>query len=905
MLSDTAGTGLRGRRGETETLDRLLRDVGAGQSRVLVLRGEAGSGKTALLDYLAAHAPTGTVLRAAGVEPEAEVAYSALQQLCAPLLTHLDRLPEPQRDTLATAFGLGAGDPPEALLVGLAVLGLFAEATSTRPLVCIVDDMQWVDRMSEVILTFVARRLQAESVALAFALRSPGDGEILSGLPTLLVDGLPAADARELLDTVLPELVDDHVRARVVAETRGNPLALLELPRGLTPAELAFGFGAPSSTPLVNRVEQGFQRRITALPADTRRLLLTAAVEPVGDVPLLWRALDRLDVVPAAAAPAEADGLLRIGTRVQFHHPLVRSACWRSATAPELREVHRALADVTDQGQDPDRHAWHRAHAATGPDNEVAGELERSADRALARGGRSAAASFLERAAELTSDPKARAARTLAAAGARFASGAVTTVPALLAAAELGPLDPLQRAAVERLRARVTFTLDRGRAGAPLLEAARRLEDLDPASARATYLLALGAAQYAGRLRSGDLSRAVDAAREVPPGEDLADLFLTGLTVRASAGYAAAVPHLRTALEALTDTDLPLLWLTAPVAIEVWDDGTWERLTEQALSSARSTGARSLLPTALDSRAVALVSAGQLAAASDLLTEAESFANATGPGTHPSAALVLAAHQGQELPTMRLIDATVREAEARGEGRWLGLAGYAEAVLYNGLGRYAAALEAARHAVEHDDLALSGWALGELVEAAARAGDVGSAGDARGRLAERTSAAGTDWALGAQAVADALAGPPAEADGRYREAVERLGATRLHLQTARARLLYGEWLRREKRRTAARDQLRAAYEVFATAGADGFAGRASRELAATGETVRKRSAGAADELTAQEGQIVRLAVAGRTNPEIGAELFLSPRTVEWHMGKVFAKLGIASRRELAAALRER
>ncbi|WP_285103856.1 LuxR family transcriptional regulator [Promicromonospora sp. MEB111] len=900
MRSETV---LRGRRRETDALDELLREVRAGHSRVLVLRGEAGIGKTALLDHLSTRAGSARVVRTVGVEPESEIAYSALQQLCAPLLDHLDRLPAPQRDTLATAFGLSPGRPPEALLVGLAVLGLFAEAAAEQPLVCLVDDVQWVDRMSEVILTFVARRLQAESVALVLAVRSPGDEQVLPGLPELRVGGLPDADAAALLDSALPGPVDDHVRARILAETRGNPLALLELPRGLTPAELAFGFGAPSPTPVTDQVEDGFQRRVADLPADTRTLLLTAAVEPVGDVPLLWRALDRLGVAPDAAAAAEAAGLVRIGARVRFHHPLVRSASWRSATPAELRAAHRALADVTDPGQDPDRRAWHRAHAALGPDDEVAGDLERTADRALARGGRSAAAAFLERAAELTQDPKLRAERVLAAARARFASGALDGIPGLLSAAELGPLEPLQRAGAERLRAQVAFALDRGRgAVGPLLEAARRLDQLDPAAAREAYLWALGAAVHAGRLGDDDLRRAAEAARAVPSGLDVTGLFLTGLAVRYTAGYGPAVPHLRGALAAPADDDAALLWLSAPVAHELWDATAWFRLTEQALASARSAGARTVLPTALTFRAGALVAEGRFAEASDLLREAESFANLP---PHPSAALTLAAHQGVEEPAMRLVDATVREAEARGEGRWLGLAGYAEAVLHNGLGRYPAALEAARRAVAYDDLALTGWSLGELVEAAARAGEAGAAAEARERLAERTAAAGTPWALGAQALADALAGPPAAAEDRYREAIDLLGGTRLTLLTARARLVYGEWLRRENRRAAAREHLRAAHEVFAAAGAEGFAGRASRELAATGETVRRRSAGPADGLTAQEAQIARLAVTGRTNPEIGAELFLSPRTVEWHLRKVFGKLGIGSRRELAAALRER
>ncbi|MBM0276309.1 ATP-binding protein [Micromonospora tarensis] len=906
MPSSTDSPALRGRRRERETLDRLLRDVRAGHSRVLVLRGEAGAGKSALLDYLSEKASAGRVTRAAGVEPESEIAYSALQQLCAPLLGHLDALPQPQRAALATAFGLSAGDPPEGLLIGLAVLGLLAEAASERPLVCIVDDVQWMDRMSEVILTFVARRLDEESVGLVFACRSPGDEQILGSLPELRVDGLPAADARALLDSVLSGPVDDQVRQRILAETRGNPLALLELPRGLTPAQLAFGFGGQAATPLLNRMEEGFQRRIAALPANTRRLLLAAAVEPVGDVTLLWRALDRLRVGPDAVAPAEAAGLVEFGARVRFRHPLVRSAAWRSAEAAELREVHRALAEATDPHHDPDRRAWHRAHAALGPDEEVAGELERSAGRALARGGRSAAASFLERAAELTPDPKSRAARALGAARARLEAGELNQVPDLLAAAESGPLEPLQQAGVDRLRAQVTFAFNPGRAaGPPLLAAARRLEELDFCTARMTYLSAVGAAVRAGRLGGGDLRRAAEAARGVPAGDEPAGLFLTGLTAWSLDGYAPAVPHLRRALEKMTtDENLHLLWLAGPVAHEVWDDVAWYRLTEQAVCFARTTGALSLLPTALTFRAGALVFAGRFADASNLLDEADALGQATGMAPHPSASLTLAAHRGRELPAMELIDATIKDAEARGEGRLLGLAGYARAVLSNGLGQYPAALEAARQATEYEDLAVFNWTLGELVEAAVRVGDADVAAEARERLAQRVGAAGTEWALGVGALADALAGPSGQAEERYREAIERLTPSQLTLQLARARLLYGEWLRRENRRADARTQLRAAHGAFATMGAEAFAERASRKLLATGETVRKRTVGVPVELTPQEAQIARLAVAGRTNPEIGAALFLSPRTVEWHLRKVFTKLDIGSRRELAAALRD-
>ena len=898
---------LLGRRREQETLDRLIREVRGGRSRVLVLRGEAGAGKSALLDHAVGQAAGGRVVRAAGVELESEIAYATLQQLCAPLLVHLDRLPDPQRAALATAFGLSAGDPPEVLLLGLAVLHLFAEAAADQPLICVVDDAQWLDRMSEVILTFVARRLDAESVALIVAARISAENQPLAGLPELAVDGLADADARALLESALAAPVDDRVRDRIVAETRGNPLALIELPRGLTAAELAFGFGTPSTTPLAGRVEEGFQRRIAVLPEESRRLLLTAAVEPVGDVTLLWRALERMGVGHEAAAAAESAGLIEFGPRVRFRHPLVRSATWRSAGPAELRAVHEALAAVTDPDQDPDRRAWHRAHATVGFDDEVATELECSADRALARGGRSAAASFLERAAELSPDPQRRASLLLRAARARADAGSPALVPHLLATAELAPLDPLQQAGVERLRAHVAFVVNPGRAAVPLLlAAAGRLAELDPAAARGTYLQAIGAAVYAGRLGGDDLHRVATAARRVPSGEDFPGLLLTGLIAWVLDGHAASVPLLRRALAAMnTSEDLGLLWLASPAAIEVFQIEDYERMSEQAVRFARGTGALSLLPTALLFRAANLLFAGRFGDAAGLIDEGEAVAQATGMPAPSSAAMTLAAYRGREQQAVQLLDETVADARARGAGRMIGLAGYARAVLFNSLGRYATAFDAARQAMTYVDLGVYQWTLTELIEAAVRTGETAVAAQTRDILAERTAAAGTDWAVGALALADALTGPPGQAEARYREAIERLAAGKMDMHRLRAQLLYGEWLRRENRRSEARNQLRAAHEAFTTMGALGFADRAGRELVATGETVRKRGVGANEQLTSQESQIVRLAVTGRTNPEIAATLYLSPRTVEWHLRKVFTKLGVASRRELAAALQQR
>ncbi|MEU8819220.1 AAA family ATPase [Actinoplanes sp. NPDC048796] len=893
---------LRGRRRERDVLERLLREVRGGRSRALVLRGEAGCGKTALLDHLADRADFARVLRAAGVQSESEIAYSGLQQLCAPLLGELDRLPPPQRDALATAFGLGSGHAPDQLLVGLAVLGLFAEAGAGRPLLCVVDDVQWIDAMSAVILSFVARRLDTEAVALVFAARTTDDGNTLGGLPELLIEGLPDADARALLDATLTGPVDPGVRDRIVAEARGNPLALIELPRNMSPAELAFGFGGYHPMPLTSRLEEGFQRRIAALPADTRTVLLAAAVEPVGDAQLLWRALEQLGVGRDAAEPAQAARLIDVDTRVRFKHPLVRSAAWRCGRIAEVRAVHAALAEATDPERDPDRRAWHRAHAADGPDDAVAAELEQSAGRALARGGPSAAAAFLERAAELTLDGAHRGALLVAAASARLDAGAYSRVPELLGAAQLGSIDPLHQARVERLRAQVMFMLTPGRAaGPPLLAAAHRLEPLDPAAARDAFLSAIGAAVYAGRFGGDDLRTAARAARAVPAaGQSFPDLLLTGLVSWILDDRATSRPLLERALDALNPAEhIGLLWLIQPAVHELFRIDLAYRLSAEAVAHARRTGVLRLLPAALTLRSGSLLYAGRFADAANLLDEGDAMTRATAAPLQQSAGLALAAYRGQEKPARKLIEAKLRDATTRGDGRLHTLAHHVKAALYNGIGDHRAALEAAREATAYTDLGLPHFPLREMAEAAARLGEREIVVEARDRLAERTADVRTRWARGTQAIADALADPAATAEDRYREAIEHLSVTETTTEAFRARLLYGEWLLRAGRDADARVELRAAHQAFTTMGAEGFAERARRELAGAGENVRRPAADARRDLTAQETSIIRLAVDGRTNAEIGAALFLSPRTVEWHIRKIFTKLGVTSRRELA------
>jgi DNA-binding CsgD family transcriptional regulator len=899
-------------------LDRLAADVLAGQSRVLVLRGEAGVGKTALLDYLATAVPGCRLERASGVESEMELPFAGLQALCAPMLGHLRRLPTPQRDALSTAFGLDAGPPPDRFMVGLAALSLLAEVAEAQPLICIVDDAQWLDRVSAQTLAFVARRLLAERIGLIFAVREGGHDHQLEGLPELAVAGIGPRDARLLLDATIPGPLDQRVRNRILAEASGNPLALLELPRGLTPSAMAGGFGLPGSVPLISRLEQGFVRQLQPLPRKTRQLLLLAAAEPVGDVTLLRRAAELLGIAPNEAAPAEAAGLIDIGARVRFRHPLVRSAAYRAATAAQRREVHRALADATDRQLDPDRRAWHRAHAADGPDEDVAGELERSASRAAARGGIAAAAAFLERAAELTPDPAGRGRRALGGAQAKLESGAPEAALELVTVAEICPLDELQRARLARLRAQIVFARKRGSDAPPLLlDAARQLEALDGRLARDTYLEALGAAMYAGRLYDGSGVRgAAEAARAAPaaprPPRSI-DLLFDGLATRFTEGPGAGAPPLRRALNAFRQETLDgegeiLRWLRlCPVVQstavhELWDDEAWHELATRAVRLAREAGALAMLPVALPYLAGAELFAGRFAVAAALNQEADAITAATGNAPLPYASLVLVAWRGAEAEALEMVEAGLQDATARGEGRVLAMAGYATALLYNGLGRYDAALASAHRASEHEDLGWIGWSLAELVEAATRSGTPDVAASALPRLEERTRAAGTGWALGILARSRAVMSEGDVADTLYREAIERLERTRIHVELARARLLYGEWLRREGRRLVAREQLRAAHDTFSRAGAEAFAERARRELLATGETAPRRTVETRDVLTPQEAQIAHMAREGHSNPEIGGQLYLSPRTVEYHLRKVFTKLGISSRKELRRAL---
>jgi len=916
LFSAHRATTLTGRRSECDVLDRLIDAVGAGESRTLVLRGEPGVGKTALLEYVVEQASEFRVVRAAGVQSEMELAFAGLHQLLASMLDRLDGLPAPQSEALRTVFGLAAGRPPDRFFVGLAVLNLLSDVAEEQPLLCVVDDEQWLDRASADALAFVARRLDQESVGLIFAARAASDQ--LAGLLELVVGGLSEADAGALLDSILTAPLDPRVREQIVSETRGIPLAMLEVHRDLTPAELAGGFGLAGGVPVSGSIEETFRRRIDALPSDSRRLLQLAAADPVGDPLLVWRAAEHLGIpTDAATAPAEA-GLLEFGARVLFRHPLVRSTAYWSASLQERQEAHRALAEATDPEIDPDRHAWHRAHAAPGPDEDVAEELDRSAARAQARGGLAAAAAFLERSAQLTLDPDRRAERLLATVRAKRDAGDFEAAIGLLVTLETAQLSSYSTAEAEHLRGQIALEQQRGSEAARLLlGAARDLTPLDAPLARETHLEALVAALWAGDLdHPGGVRAAAKAARTAPAGPEpprAVDVVLDGLAIRLTEGYEAAAPLLTRALELLLAQDVSSdevgrsLWLaasrsTTAIALELWDADAVHTVAKRQLAVAREAGALVQLRLALNFLGGTLAYSGELGMAELLFDEDRLVAEATGNQPVLYNDVLVAVWRGQEAKATELLEATRREASARGMGRFLSSLTHLESVLSNALGRYEAAREAARQAFERDDLGFGSLIVPELAEAASRTGDAALLNTALDWLTERTRVTPTEWARGIEARVRALSSDGGAAEPLYREALERLGRTRLRIELARTHLLYGEWLRREHRRVDAREQLRTAHEMLSTMGVQAFADRARRELLATGETVRKRRVETRGDLTAQEAQIARLARDGLTNPEIGAQLFISPRTVQYHLRKVFLKLGIRSRAELERVL---
>lgn len=892
-------------------LDELLAGALSGRSGALVIRGEAGIGKSALMDYVRGAAPAEfRVEYSTGAESESEFAFAGLYQLCGSLLDRLGALPEPQRFALEVAFGRRAGTAPDRFLVGLATLNLLAEVAEDRPLLCLVDDAQWLDEASAQVLAFVARRISAERVAMVLCLREveAGNGDQFSLLREVHLGGLGDSDAHVLLAAAFRTPLDDVVSDRIVAEARGNPLALLELPLGAPSAQLAGGFEHPDVVDVPRRVEEAFRHRSATLPAETQLLLLVAAADPTGDAELLWRAAGHLGIAQEAAAPGEAAGLVEIDGRVRFRHPLVRSAVYQTATSPDRRRAHQALADATDPARDPERRAWHRARAVSGTDEDVAAELERSAGRARDRGGMAAAAAFLQQAAELTPDPGRRASRALEAAHARYAAGSLKEASELLAVAA-GATDALQQARLELLRAQISFQLTRGReVPGVLLEAARTIAPLDAVLARETYLAAFDAALVNGgreAVRVAGAAKSIVGTAEHPRPPDL---LLDALIETFTGGFASGVPALRIALEAFRD-EAPghlsrddgrdrWLWLAGRNAIGILDDELAYVLTCRHVQLARATGALATLPAALNLHTSVLSLAGELAHAGELSAEAGALTEATGASPLRHGLVMLAAWRGDHSDTVDLSDVTRRDAANPHEGGEIAVAQYALAVLHNGLGNYAEAQAAAAVACETDEQAVVSISLPELIEAAVRAGHARVAADALERLDQRALACDTHWALGLAARSRALTRMGAPAEDSYREAIERLGQSRMTSETARGHLLFGEWLRREGRRQDARAELRRAHELLSDMGAEAFAERAARELRATGENPRRRTAQPTDVLTDRELHIARVVATGATSREVADQLFLSPRTIEAHLRSIFRKLDVTSRRQL-------
>jgi DNA-binding CsgD family transcriptional regulator len=905
------GLGFLGRTSECRRIDGMLAEARGGHSAVLVIRGETGIGKTALLRYAAREASGLRVAQVEGVQAEMELPFAAIHRLCAPMLDEREVLAEPQQNALQVALGISSGGVPDRFLVAVAVLNLLASSAEKRPLLCLVDDAQWLDAASLQAFGFVARRLLAEPVAMIFSLREPATTRALDGLPQLLLEGLGEPDARALLSRAAPGRLDDRVRRRIIAETAGNPLALIELSQAMSAAERAGGFAPPAASDVPSQLREQYLRRVAGLPEATQRLMLLAAADPLGDVTLLWRAAERLCTGPSALGHAARAGLLEIDDQVRFFNPLVRSAVYGAATPDERRRVHGALAEVSDPDLAADRRAWHGALAAAGPDEAVAADLERSAGRAQSRGGLAAAAALLERATALTPAPGLHAARALAAAEASFQAGDFEGTQRLLATAESGPLDGFQRARAALLRGHAAAVSRYGNEAAPyLLEAAKRLEPFDLSLARRAYLTAWSAAITAHHLGGADVllevCRAVRALPPLPPEPHPLDVVIEGLALLITHGHAVAMPLLKRAgeevLQLPVEDVLRWGWQIGGVRSATWDDDAIAVYERQA-QLVRDAGALAELPIHLQALALERAWRGDLPGARGLIAEAESIATSMGNQVPPFALLRVLALEGREAEASQLIQAVIRDGTALGQGIAVMVAYWAAAVLFNSLGRYEDAAAAAGEIVTKGVLPwLSMWARSELVEAAARVGDDRLAQDALDELAATTQPSGTRLALGIEARCRALVADGDDAEASYREAIERLDRAAVRTELARAHLVFGEWLHREGRLPEARERLRAAEEMFAEIGMEAFADRARRELVAAGAKPRKRRLAPRDELTPQEDQIARLARDGLTNPEIGARLFLSPRTVEWHLHKVFDKLGIESRKGLDGAL---
>lgn len=903
---------LLGRTNERQVLDDLLTSVRNGEGGAIVVHGEPGIGKTSLLENAVASAHEFIVLRTVGNEAEMELPYASLQDFFRSTADAFEQLPEPQRQAIQIAFGRRSGAAPDRLLVGLGLLNLLSQLSARRPILCVVDDMQWLDACSAQAITYAARRISNDSVAFLFGARRLTDQTWR--LPELAIAGLDDQDARQLLGTVLPDRLDSRVVDRLLAETHGNPLALLEMPRGLTPSQLAGGFGLPATVNLASQIEESYRRRLARMPVDSRRLMLVIAADPTGDSDIIWHAADRLLIADGAADAIEKARLVEFGEHIVFHHPLVRSAVYNAATRQERREAHAALAEVTDPGSDPDRRAWHRAQATMRPDESVASELEASATRAQSRGGYAAAGAFLERSVALTVDPSRRATRALRGAQANRLAGALDAASKLASVAERDPLDELHRAQLDILIGQIAFARNRDNEVSPrLLKAAQTLEVIDIGLAREAYLDALVAGLFAGHLATEAslqvVAQAALSARSPEGPPRASDFLLDGLALLITEGYKTGAPVLKQALALFQGDGVSeeerLRWsgLAGGAAGLLWDYQRWEALTARHERLARDVGALTLLPITLGSRVGPCLFAGDLARAGLLVDQVDVVTDASDNRRFSNPALAVAAFRGDEGQVRRLTKAATKDSLARGEGIAAAMSAWATSVLGNSKGHFDEAFHAAKEALrDPNDFWYWGWATVELIEAASRTKRIPEAQQPLERLAESTDASGTEWALAVQARCRALLSQARRADGLFQEALARLASTPLQFEIARTRLLYGEWLRRKQRPRDARTQLRSAHELFTEFGMQRFAKRAASELLATGERARKRTVETRFDLTPQEIRISELVAQGATNQDVASQMFISPATVEYHLAKVYRKLGIRSRAHLATML---
>jgi len=908
---------LVGRAKETHALECVLAEVRDGLSGVLVLRGEAGIGKTALLDWATGQASDVQVARVAGVEPEMDLAFAGLHLLLVPFLGGLERLPAPQREALECAFGLVAGRAPNRFLVGLAVLTLITEAAAQRPVLCVVDDAQWLDQVSAEVLGFVARRLYADRVGMIFAV---GEDEqpagLLAGLPELLVGGLADDAAGELLAARAGGPVDPRVQDQIMAEAAGNPLALIEFAAGLTAGELS------GKVPLTRPLRSGgplkelYCSRVRALPADAQMLVLLAAADQLGDPDKVWRAAAQLGIDLEKASFPAVERLVSLVPKIRFRHPLMRSAGYYAASSSVRRRAHQALAAASDPELDPDRRAWHRAGAESSPDEQVAAELEQSADRARRRGGWASGAAFLERAAVLTPDPGHRARRLLQAAEARLVAGQVPAARALVEQATPCLADPLARGNARRLEGLILYRAgELAKASSVLLDAAQLIAPYDTRLARDTLREALDTAQLSDNSGSGP-SEVLRTIRAVPQAGDsqvtIVDLLLDGFAALYEGHDEAGVGLLRRAIAALAgdevcpDEAIQCFRTIIAAAHQVYDDTALLELTERCVAAARARGAFTFVLLGLAVTAHNQVLEGRVAAAEGTVAEGRALSGSTGCQAHLGSfaftELEALAWRGRQAEARRLADRMLRDFAERGIAQGTRMVNQALAVLELGRGNYSDAAQRAFGTFEELPKPNLASEVEVMIEAAVRCGNRRAASSVLEVFAPRALACGTHWALGLLARCRALLAADGQAEADYRLAIEHLRQCRVVPQLARSHLLYGEWLRRQRRRREAREQLRTACEMFEAMDMQGFAERARTELLATGERARKRSVETQHTLTPQEAQIARLVGEGASNTEIATRLFISACTVEYHLRKVYRKLGITGRVQLVQVL---